>query len=141
MPHSMSGQHLICKFSLQLAYSLRSLSSNGKQGPVPEEMYQTMLTNKKRRKKLLSTCRYTIKPTQFSIYRKKYVYFYVKSEEPLKSLNPNQDSYLGRDLSIHVNKSQIPYLSGDPVPLKGMYKGALFLSTNRRTFGDESYRM
>jgi hypothetical protein len=35
---------------LLLAYSLQNLSANGKQGAVPEEIFQTLLTNKKRGK-------------------------------------------------------------------------------------------
>ncbi len=33
--------------TLALAYNLHSSPANGKQGPIPEEMYQTLLTNKK----------------------------------------------------------------------------------------------
>jgi hypothetical protein len=44
----------------------------------------------------------------FCIYRKKFVYFNGKSKEHLENLKTTSgDSYLGLDLSIHVNKSQI----------------------------------
>jgi hypothetical protein len=46
----VSALPFISKFSLTLAYRLQSLLANGKQGPVPEEMYQLLLTNKKQGK-------------------------------------------------------------------------------------------
>ncbi len=42
-----SEWRLVSKFSLVLDYRLQNLPANGKQGPVPEEMSQTLLTNKK----------------------------------------------------------------------------------------------
>jgi hypothetical protein len=41
----------ICKFPLPSAYRLQNPPANGKQEPVPEEMSQTLLTNKKQGKK------------------------------------------------------------------------------------------
>jgi hypothetical protein len=43
----------------------------------------------------------------FRIYRKKCVYFNGNSEQPLENLKTSHDSALGRDISIHVNKSPI----------------------------------
>jgi hypothetical protein len=37
----------ICYFPPALTYNLHSPPANGKQGPIPEEMSQTLLTNKK----------------------------------------------------------------------------------------------
>jgi hypothetical protein len=37
----------ICHFPPVLAYNLHSPPANGKQGPIPEEMSKTLLTNKK----------------------------------------------------------------------------------------------
>jgi hypothetical protein len=47
---------------LLLAYSLQNLSANGKQGPVPEEIFQPLLTNKKRAKTRLRDATNIIKP-------------------------------------------------------------------------------
>jgi hypothetical protein len=45
----------VSKFSLPLAYRLIKHTANEKQGPVPEEISQTLLTNKKQGK----TTKYT----------------------------------------------------------------------------------
>jgi hypothetical protein len=37
----------IGRFPLALAQNLHNPLANGKQGPIPEEMFQTLLTNKK----------------------------------------------------------------------------------------------
>jgi hypothetical protein len=42
------GGVLLVSFSM--AYRLQNLPANGKQGPVPKEMYQILLTNKKQGK-------------------------------------------------------------------------------------------
>ncbi len=44
------GFLIVPKFSLLLAYRLQNSLTNGKQGLVPEEMFQTLLTNKKQGK-------------------------------------------------------------------------------------------
>ncbi len=41
---------IISKFSLPLAYRLQNPLANGKRGLVPEEMSQSLLTNKKQGK-------------------------------------------------------------------------------------------
>jgi hypothetical protein len=48
-PQEKSDWRLI-KFSLLLAYCLQNPLANGKQGLMPEEMSQTLLTNKKQEK-------------------------------------------------------------------------------------------
>jgi hypothetical protein len=42
-----SGWRCICHFSLALAYNLYNPPANGKHGLIPEEIYQTLLINKK----------------------------------------------------------------------------------------------
>jgi hypothetical protein len=44
---TQSGCRCICHFPPALAYNLHSTPANGKQGPIPEEMSQTLLTKKK----------------------------------------------------------------------------------------------
>jgi hypothetical protein len=39
--------HCISRFPQALAYYFHNPLANGKQGPIPEEMFQTPLTNKK----------------------------------------------------------------------------------------------
>ncbi len=41
-----SGWRSVCHFPPALAYNLHSRPAKGKQGPLPEEMSQTLLTNK-----------------------------------------------------------------------------------------------
>jgi hypothetical protein len=48
-------------FSPFLAYHLQNRPANGKQGPGPEDMYQTLLTNKKQGKI------YLLKPLTFTL--------------------------------------------------------------------------
>jgi hypothetical protein len=124
----VSAWPLISKFSLTLASRLQNLPANGKQGPVLEEMYQTLLSNKKQGKnyaplKLLSQ--------PVSHLPEDKWFFCGKLEEPLKSLKTNRNSYLGQR-SIHTRQQKpYPNPSGDPVPLKGMYKGVCsFLRAN-----------
>ncbi len=71
----------------------------GGKGRLPGKMSQTLLTNKLH-------AVHIIRPTHFRIWRKKYVCFNGKPEEPLENLNP-ADYYLGLDLSPQVNKSPI----------------------------------
>jgi hypothetical protein len=42
-----SGWRCIGRFTPMLAYNLHSPPATGKQAPIPEEIYQTLLTNKK----------------------------------------------------------------------------------------------
>ncbi len=46
---SKTGWRCICHFPPALAYNLHNPSANGKEWPIPEEMSQTLLTNKKQR--------------------------------------------------------------------------------------------
>jgi hypothetical protein len=68
----------ISKFSLPLAYRLQNPTAKEKQGPVPEEISQTLLTNKKKGK----TTKYT-QVTQLTLLSQhsfaftEYVYFKV----------------------------------------------------------------
>jgi hypothetical protein len=43
----MSGQSCTSRFSLPLAYNLQIHPANGKQARVAEEIYQTLLSNRK----------------------------------------------------------------------------------------------
>jgi hypothetical protein len=49
----------ICKFPLPLAHRLQNPPANGKQGPVSEEMSQTLLTKKKQGKNTKYFTRFT----------------------------------------------------------------------------------
>jgi hypothetical protein len=44
----VGGWRYICQFPAALAYNLHSPPANGKQGPISEEMSQTLLTNNKK---------------------------------------------------------------------------------------------
>jgi hypothetical protein len=68
-----------------LEYRLQNLPVNGEQGPVPEEMSQTLLTNKKQGKIRPRDTTNIIKLSQLSINLKKYFYFDIKPEALLKT--------------------------------------------------------
>jgi hypothetical protein len=76
---------LLARFSQALAYRQPNLATNGKQGLVPEEIFQTLLTNKNQGK--IAPCDATnlIKPALLCINRKKiYFYFNIKLSSPPK---------------------------------------------------------
>jgi hypothetical protein len=71
-------------FSMPLVYRLQILPANGKQGLVPEEMSQPLITNKKQEKLCLRDATNIIKPIELSINLNKFFYFNIKSEEPIQ---------------------------------------------------------
>ncbi len=83
MLHQEHDWRRINKFSLPLAYNLPTPLANGTQGPVPEEMSQTMLTNWKQGKIEEVHATNIINPTKFRLNRKNTFSLIVKSEEPL----------------------------------------------------------
>jgi hypothetical protein len=76
-------------------------------GAVSEDMSQTQLTNKKQGNLDQVHAANIIIPTQTSMNRKTYTFCVVKSLEHLKNLNTGPVPYLGRELTMHVIKSQI----------------------------------
>jgi hypothetical protein len=80
---------------------------HGKQGPVPKEISQTLLTNKKQGKLDLVHAPNIIMSTRTSINREKYTFCVVKSLEHLKDLKTGRVPYLGLELIMHIIKSQI----------------------------------
>jgi hypothetical protein len=63
---------------------LHNPPANGKQGPIPEEIFQTLLTNKKQRNLDYVLAANIIKPTQARINSEKYTFCVTKSLELLK---------------------------------------------------------
>jgi hypothetical protein len=76
---------------------------------VPEEMSQILPTNKKKNKgkNTMNTPLTSLSPASYPFTgRNKFVFVNEKSGKPLKIfLKTSRGSYLGRDQSIHVNKS------------------------------------
>jgi hypothetical protein len=65
---------------------LHNPPANGKQGPIPEEIYQTLLTNKKQGSRGQVHAANIVKPTKTRINREKYTFSVIKSLEHLKNL-------------------------------------------------------
>ncbi len=78
---------------------------------MPEEIYQTLLTNKKQGNLDQVHAANIIKSTQTRINREKYTFCVIKSLELLKNLKTGRVPYLGLELTIHALKSQIVHLN------------------------------
>ncbi len=90
--------------SSDVGVQLAQSSSHGKQGSIPEEISQTLLTNKEAKE---TWSKFTM-PTYTRINREKYTLSVIKSWKPLKTLKKNGSvPYLGAELTIHVIRSQI----------------------------------
>jgi hypothetical protein len=84
---------------------------------MPVEMPQTLLTNKKQGKKIQSASRLYNQVNLVFAFTGRNMYISMKNEEPLNKFKIIYDSYLGKDLSIHINKSHVQCPFGDPVLL------------------------
>jgi hypothetical protein len=86
---------------------LHNPPANGKQGPIPEAIYQTLPTNKKQGNLGKVHAGNIIKQTQTRLNRDKYIFCVIESFEYLKNLNTGRVPFLGLELTMHVLKSQI----------------------------------
>jgi hypothetical protein len=111
----------ICCFPPTLAENLHNPPPNGKQGPIHEEIYQTLLTNKKQGNLGKVHDANIIKPTQTPINHKKYTFCVRKSLEHLKNLKTGCVLYLGLELTMHVLKSQIHLVGDSPFTELNVY--------------------
>jgi hypothetical protein len=92
---------------------LHNPQANGKQGPIPEEIHQTLLTNKKQVRTVHAAN--IIKPTQTRINRKKYTFSVIKSLGHQKKFETGCIPSLGLERTMNVHKSQNQ--SRETVPL------------------------
>jgi hypothetical protein len=77
-----------------------------KQGPIPEEMFQTLLTHKKQGNLDYVDAPNIIKPTQTRINHGIYTFCIIQSLERLNIFKTGCFPYLGLELITHVIKSQ-----------------------------------
>jgi hypothetical protein len=73
-------------FSLLLAYNLQILSANGKRALAAEEIYQTLLSNRKPGHIDNIRAAHIIMPTSFHIYKKNYIKCSITLKEHLNFL-------------------------------------------------------
>jgi hypothetical protein len=102
-----SEWRLISKFPLLLEYRLQNLQPTWKQAPVPEEMSLTLLTNKKQGKITKHTLLTLLSQASFAFTGRNLFILKENLRSPLKNFKTSRESYLGLDLSTHVNKSPI----------------------------------
>jgi hypothetical protein len=94
-----SGWSCIWSFSSGVGLKFaQSSKANGKQSLIPEETYQTLLTNKKQRNLEKVHAANIIKPSQTHINWEKYTICLIK-------LKTGSIPYLGLELTMHVLKS------------------------------------
>ena len=74
---------------------------------MPEEMSETLLTNKKQESLCKVHADNIVTPTQTRIYREKYTFCFLKLLKYFKNLKTMRDAYSGLYVSIFVIKSPI----------------------------------
>jgi hypothetical protein len=85
-----------------------STSTNGKQGPIPEEMSQTLLTRRSKETWIKCTpLTFLSHAMKTRINREKYTLCVIKSLEHQQNLKTCRIPYLGLELTMHVIKNQI----------------------------------
>jgi hypothetical protein len=83
-----------------------NLPANGKQGPISEEIYQTLLTNKKQQNLDQVHAANIIMPKQTRITSRN-TFLRYEIIVVLKKFKTGRVPYLGLELTMHVIKSQI----------------------------------
>jgi hypothetical protein len=96
--YTKSGWRCIGRYPPALALNLHNPQAKGKQGPITEEIYQTLPTKKEARKS--GHAANIINPTQTRCNREKYTFCVIESFEHLKNLKTGRVSFLGLELTI-----------------------------------------